>query len=584
MNLLWGGGGHNSLNDPVTPNYPQENDDEEAVEYTFKTYEDYFIDYFNLPSELYTVDEETSAVTINYSGIKRTTKNGETTLSYNDSVFYTVTANDLTGAGTQIDPYVVHSTKGFLYITNKDFCNIALGSKYVELNCDLVLNDETFDENGNPSGGDGTYYNWKGQNAYRNISGFNGNGHFVYGLYGKEDEGTTGSFTRGLFGQSSVGEIKDVHIRDAYLYGANTSSCCSIVNFNSYIYNSSFDGFVVSKGTDTSTLVKAVIKEAKNCVNYGDVFAFDYNVAGLFCQTQGNIEDCTNYGNITVQNSDYTLHRAAGIVAYVNSSSCIVRRCANYGTINASAQCGGIATFARGTFVDCVNYGTLHTSSQSGGIIGNAYNDKSASLILDNCKNLGRNNFHGSETAIQGDLVGYAPVGTFVIKNCAYKTKNQLPLYGQSTAIQQEILNVKVIHTEEINKTINAISNSYQTEIVAIMMKNVEIVFENNVNSTVYLISHLFKGEIKLNNILIYAKKAFSGFEVQKISNNLISFDGMIISAKNNSEFYGTSFSGFYVSWKTGEIGLIALDGRGTFQGTIDEDWLVRKGYQKNEI
>jgi len=38
------------------------------------------------------------------------------------------------------------------------------------------------------------------------------------------------------------------------------------------------------------------------------------------------------------------------------------------------------------------------------------------------------------------------------------------------------------------------------------------------------------------------------------------------------------------VSWRTGKIGLIALDGRGSFQGKIDEEWLLNKGYEKREV
>ena len=49
-------------------------------------------------------------------------------------------------------------------------------------------------------------------------------------------------------------------------------------------------------------------------------------------------------------------------------------------------------------------------------------------------------------------------------------------------------------------------------------------------------------------------------------------------------QFYGSNFSGFYLSWRTGKIGLVALDGRGSFQGRIDEEWLLSKGFEKKEL
>ena len=64
--------------------------------------------------------------------------------------------------------------------------------------------------------------------------------------------------------------------------------------------------------------------------------------------------------------------------------------------------------------------------------------------------------------------------------------------------------------------------------------------------------------------------------------------EGILINIKKPSEikkqYYGTDFSGFYFSWRTGKIGLVALDGRGQFQGKIDEKWLNNKGYSKQNI
>ena len=52
-------------------------------------------------------------------------------------------------------------------------------------------------------------------------------------------------------------------------------------------------------------------------------------------------------------------------------------------------------------------------------------------------------------------------------------------------------------------------------------------------------------------------------------------------SEKGGSFYIGSDFSGYYYSWKTGKLGLNAIDGVGQFQGKIDETWLVKKGYTK---
>ena len=44
--------------------------------------------------------------------------------------------------------------------------------------------------------------------------------------------------------------------------------------------------------------------------------------------------------------------------------------------------------------------------------------------------------------------------------------------------------------------------------------------------------------------------------------------------------YYGSDFSGFYYSWKTGKIGLTYLDGVGAFQGEMTEAYLQSRGYK----
>ena len=56
----------------------------------------------------------------------------------------------------------------------------------------------------------------------------------------------------------------------------------------------------------------------------------------------------------------------------------------------------------------------------------------------------------------------------------------------------------------------------------------------------------------------------------------------MIVESGENKYFYGSSFSGYYVSWKTGQIDLKSFGSNGFHQGIVSESWLIGyKGFTK---
>ena len=59
--------------------------------------------------------------------------------------------------------------------------------------------------------------------------------------------------------------------------------------------------------------------------------------------------------------------------------------------------------------------------------------------------------------------------------------------------------------------------------------------------------------------------------------------DGVIVQGKTFLHYYGQDFSGFYVDFKTGRIGLKALSGKGFYQGKVTEELLISRGYVKKE-
>ena len=82
---------------------------------------------------------------------------------------------------------------------------------------------------------------------------------------------------------------------------------------------------------------------------------------------------------------------------------------------------------------------------------------------------------------------------------------------------------------------------------------------------------------ININQGNLKAIERNKHYEVYNIEN-------LIINQEGEKQYYGSNFSGFYFSWRTGKVGLVALDGRGQFQGAIDEEWLKGKGYEKKSV
>ena len=364
-NLKWGGGGADSLKGDDNGDLPHP-DTQETTTYTFKTYEDYFIDYFNLPAETYTRDEATGVVTIDYTKITRKIANGETELSYNGNVFYVVTIEDLTGTGSQTDPYVVHSTNGFLYLTNNSMSKIILHSKYIELNSDIILNDELFDEDGKPSGGDGTIYSWIPlDNAAVNYFEINGYNYSFVGMYLNLPNANNVS----MFGNKRIKKLSNVNMKHLYINGNNyTSAFCYVITelVNCKILSGSIHGKSQTSGFSFD------INKYNNAINFANIYGLN-EVGGIVSNISGDcIENCKNYGTISITGGN-----SGGIVGRVYQGT--IKNCKNYGEVKGgSNQLGGIV----GIFVSsenaglrieaCQNYGKVRSSSASniGGILG----------------------------------------------------------------------------------------------------------------------------------------------------------------------------------------------------------------------
>ncbi len=396
---LNGGGGGNSLNSPnseANNDFDNKKEGEEKQTWTTPTF---------LPFERYVEDFDINADTI--------------------------TTDDLSGKGSQTDPFVIHTTKGFLWVMSG---GVVLNSKYLELDCDVVLNDETFDKDGNPSGGDGVVYSWKKKMSPSN--GFNGNNHTISGLYFNDptavgvymfDNVTTienltmeNTFLRGegsVFGLArACTNINNVHTKNGNIVGQYSLSgiigaapnvCTNVTNGNN----------ITQLETPTKSALygvcQAVNKVFENCANYGDItienvtyagglvsrgggknlknfgtIAWNVSatgVGGISGMSNSTFTNCENYGKL-INNTTYRY--MGGIVGY-NYSTSIYKNCTNYADLVGVSGIAGWGHSAQ--FYNCENYGNIENPKylKVGGILGSADQSSSGTVIFKNCKNYG---------------------------------------------------------------------------------------------------------------------------------------------------------------------------------------------------
>jgi hypothetical protein len=69
---------------------------------------------------------------------------------------------------------------------------------------------------------------------------------------------------------------------------------------------------------------------------------------------------------------------------------------------------------------------------------------------------------------------------------------------------------------------------------------------------------------------------------------NAVEIDGLVrrvdAVGSRRLEYYGSDFSQFCINYKTGQLGIKTLEGKGLFQGKVTEDTLQRKGYTQKTI
>lgn len=352
------------------------------------------------------------------------TVDGSITMLYtvgNDTVY-------MDGLGTAAYPYQISNAaqlKLFHDIVNGENGRTQKLDACATLTADIVLNDGTFDEDGNytpgPSSAALTEWSPMGVSNSTVYAGtFDGAGHTIQGLYRSANKSLAG-----LFGLTNGATIKNVKVT-GYLGSAKSAGG-------------------IAAHTEQTTIT--------GCVNAATVNAYtggQESIGGIVGTTElsSQIIDCINIGVIKCQAGDADPVFAGGIAGYLSSDSTI-SSCSNGGKVigacndNGSycrSQIGGIVGIATlGTITDCYNAGSVtditpedpNSEPWVGGIVGSApgHSSKYLSVTISNCYSTGSVTANNT-TAKVGGITGNAE--NIAITNCYYLTGTAGQVCGKS--------------------------------------------------------------------------------------------------------------------------------------------------------
>ena len=482
---------------------------------------------------------------------------------------------NINGNGTEMSPYQVNSLEDFLFLTK-----VSMRNKYVELNCDIILNEERFDTNGTPSGGDGVVYQWEPfvnftETAYASLIG---NGHSIKGMYisGETKENIS------LFGKTNITKVENLKFENVYLSGSK------------YIYSIAHSVNKILNVDILSGTLKGLPPNYYDCCGYcSDVYQI------IDCDNFAKIEGCggmANYAlnNLLIDNCNFYgelsgFSWVGGIIVRVQNKGTI-RNSNVYGKVNGdSIYVGGfvgIAYYGEShiIFENCNFYGEMNEGAlYAGGFLGR--NGGKCDII--NCKSFGKITSPKNQ-AYMGFLIGSCYDGAKTkdkvtnIINCEIEKNDAVAIVGMvDGAIKVNLENIKI----------NTKASGVSYGIFYGIYNNCEVNIKNITVQGVQFTNVLYT----LNNSKLYIENLLYVISTEKdmpiwyrdFSNNAFVYvNGVVVirEASKKNEFYGSDFSGFYTDWKTGKIGLKALSGKGFYQGRLTEEILINKGFEKKVI
>ena len=299
------------------------------------------------------------------------------------------TASSLTGGGkSEDDPYLI-STGAELKLLADNSRAAGLGTCYVKLTNDIVLNDGTFDKSGAFTKRGATTTSqpneWlpMGEASWH----IDGNGHSISGMYIKCNEAKVGLISR----ITGSGYIRDLTIKDSYVTSSQAPE-----SYKGYI--GVFAG-QSSRTSFTNCAGENNIAVTNNCYLTGGIVGWSYggdsfNVVHVSGSIQGSgalagiagrangatFKNCWNKMNIDNANTDRPIRQSGGIAAMADSSE--FYNCVNLGYLHGGSRIGGIAGEAPGKMKNC------YTTSDISGIKEYGSRNYVATLAGMNSKNV----------------------------------------------------------------------------------------------------------------------------------------------------------------------------------------------------
>jgi hypothetical protein len=190
---------------------------------------------------------------------------------------------------------------------------------------------------------------------------------------------TSKQYNGGIIGRN----YKGTTVEDCINYGDVTST------------GSSYCGGIASYSETSDDTYPTLIK---GCTNYGNIKGYTSYVAGIMGYIASNVavEDCANFGNISLPEGASNMFGVGGVVGYCAGS---VKRSFNYGDVSSICHGTGgvVGNTASGTIDQCFNAGNISstlakyegTTTTVNGAVGGIVAYSSTKAAITNCYNLG---------------------------------------------------------------------------------------------------------------------------------------------------------------------------------------------------
>ena len=324
------------------------------------------------------------------------------------------TASSLTGGGkSEDDPYLI-STGAELKLLADNSRAAGLGSCYVKLTTDIVLNDGTFDKSGAFTKRGATTTSQPNEWTPMGEASWyiDGNGHSISGMYIKCNEEKVGLISQ----IENGGFIRNLTIKDSYVTSSQAPKSYkgNIGVFIGRSHGTSFSNCVGENNiavTDNCYLTGGIVGwafggDSFNGVHTSGSIQGSGALAGIAGRAVGaTFKNCWNKMDIDNANTDQPIRHSGGLAAMADNSE--FYNCANLGYLHGGCRIGGIAGEAPGKMKNC------YTTSDISGIKEYGYRNYVATLAGMNSKNVAVQGCYAEDGSVFYDI-GAEGEGSYV--------------------------------------------------------------------------------------------------------------------------------------------------------------------------